>query len=77
MKLRFAVPFDTDQEQLRKLFKKIGPRMMEVPELAKVLINPAKSQGVAGVTDVGIVTVASSRRFRAGNLCRKEVYTRV
>jgi moderate conductance mechanosensitive channel len=55
MKLRFTIPFDTDQEQVRKLFKKIGPKMMKMPELAEALINPVKSQGVADVTDVGIV----------------------
>jgi hypothetical protein len=55
MKLRFTVPFDADQKQVRKLFKKIDPKMMDVPELAEALINPVESQGVADVTDVGIV----------------------
>lgn len=55
MKLRFTVPFDADQDQVRKLFKKIGPKMMKMPGLAETLINPVKSQGVADVTDVGIV----------------------
>ena len=36
--------------------KKNSLKMMEVPELAEALINPAKSQGVADLTDVGIVT---------------------
>ena len=78
MKLRFTVPFDTDQEQVRKLFKKIGQEMMEVPELAEVLINPFKSQGAADVTDVGIVIRGKFSTVPGGQfIIRKEVYTRV
>lgn len=78
MKLRFTVPFDTDQDQVRKLFKKIGQEMMEVPELAEVLINPFKSQGAADVTDVGIVIRGKFSTVPGGQfVIRKEVYTRV
>ena len=78
MKLRFTVPFDTDQEQVRKIFKKIGQEMMEVPELAEVLINPFKSQGAADVTDVGIVIRGKFSTVPGGQfLIRKEAYTRV
>jgi len=78
MKLRFTVPFDTDQEQVRKLFKKIGQDMMEVPELAEVLINPFKSQGAADVTDVGIVIRGKFSTVPGGQfVIRKEVYQRV
>jgi len=78
MKLRFTVPFDTDQDQVRKLFKKIGQDMMEVPELAEVLINPFKSQGAADVTDVGIVIRGKFSTVPGGQfVIRKEVYNRV
>jgi len=78
MKLRFTVPFDTDQEQVRKIFKKIGQEMMEVPELAEVLINPFKSQGAADVTDVGIVIRGKFSTVPGGQfVIRKEVYNRV
>ena len=78
LKLRFTVPFDTDQEQVRKLFKKIGQEMMEVPELAEVLINPFKSQGAADVTDVGIVIRGKFSTIPGGQfIIRKEVYSRV
>jgi small-conductance mechanosensitive channel len=78
MKLRFTVPFDTDQEKVRKLFKKIGQDMMEVPELAAVLINPFKSQGAADVTDVGIVIRGKFSTVPGGQfLIRKEAYSRV
>jgi len=78
MKLRFTVPFDTDQEKVRKLFKKIGLEMMEVPELAEVLINPFKSQGAAEITDIGIVIRGKFTTVPGGQfLIRKEVYARV
>ena len=78
MKLRFTVPFDTDQDKVRKLFKKVGQEMMEVPELAEVLINPFKSQGAADVTDVGIVIRGKFTTVPGGQfIIRKEVYNRV
>ncbi|MEM7463613.1 MAG: mechanosensitive ion channel domain-containing protein [Pseudomonadota bacterium] len=78
MKLRFTVPFDTDIEKVRKLFKKIGQQMMEDPNLAKDFIEPFKSQGVADVDDVGIV-VRGKFMTKPGAqwVIRKEVYARV
>ena len=78
MKLRFTVPFDTDQDKVRKLFKKVGQDMMEVPELAEILINPFKSQGAAEVTDVGIVIRGKFSTVPGGQFTiRKEVFSRV
>lgn len=78
MKLKFTVAFYTDQEQVRKLFKKTGQEMMEVPELAEVLINPFKSPDEADVTDVGIVIRGKFSTVPGGQfLIRKEVYNRV
>lgn len=78
MKLRFTVPFDTDIEKVRKLFKKIGQDMMENPEHAANFIQPFKSQGVADVDDVGIV-VRGKFMTKPGAqwMIRKEIYTRV
>ena len=78
MKLRFTVPFETDLEKVRKIFKKIGQEMMEVPELADDFIQPFKSQGVLEVNDVGIVMRGKfmARPGRQFTL-RKEIYTRV
>jgi small-conductance mechanosensitive channel len=55
MKLKFTVPFDTDVEKVRKIFKKIGQEMMENPELAPGFIEPFKSQGVGEFNEYGIV----------------------
>ncbi len=55
MKLKFTVPFDTDLEKVRKIFKKIGQEMMEMPDLAPGFIEPFKSQGVGEFNDYGVV----------------------
>lgn len=55
MKLRFTVPFGTDTEKVRKIFKRIGEEMMQMPDLAPGFIEPFKGQGVAEFTDYGIV----------------------
>ena len=78
LKLRFTVPFDTNLEKVRKLFKKIGQEMMENPEHAENFIQPFKFQGVADVDDVGIVIRGKfSTKPGAQWMIRKEIYARV
>jgi len=78
MKLKFTIPFDTDLEKVRKLFKKIGQEMLADPELADNFLEPFKGQGAADVTDTGIV-VRGKFTTRPGDqwVVRKEVYNRV
>ena len=78
MKLRFTVPFDTDVNKIKKIFKKIGAEMMEVPEFAADMMQPFKSQGVLEVDDVGIV-VRGKFMAKPGKqfTLRKEIYQRV
>ena len=78
MKLRFTVPFDTDLNKVKKIFKQIGAEMMEVPEFAEDFIQPFKSQGVLEVDDVGIV-VRGKFMAKPGKqfTLRKEIYQRV
>ncbi|PVB59387.1 mechanosensitive ion channel domain-containing protein [Labrenzia sp. 011] len=78
MKLKFTVPFDTDVEKVRKLFKKIGQEIMEMEEFKDDILAPFKGQGVADVDDVGIVvrgkfTTKPGKQFGM----RKEIYKRV
>ncbi|WP_299810286.1 mechanosensitive ion channel domain-containing protein [uncultured Roseibium sp.] len=78
MKLKFTVPFDTDVEKVRKLFKKIGQEIMEMDEFKDDILAPFKGQGVADVDDVGIVvrgkfTTKPGKQFGM----RKEIYKRV
>jgi len=78
MKLKFTVPFDTDLKKVKKIFKKIGKDMMEVPEFAEDFMQPFKSQGVLEVNDVGIV-VRGKFMAKPGKqfTLRKEIYQRV
>ncbi|MEM6985221.1 MAG: mechanosensitive ion channel family protein [Pseudomonadota bacterium] len=78
MKLRFTVPFDTNLNTVKKLFKQIGRDMMEVPEFAEDFIQPFKSQGALEVDDVGIV-VRGKFMAKPGKqfTLRKEILARV
>lgn len=78
MKLRFTVPFDTDVNKIKKIFKKIGADMMDVPEFAADMMQTFKSQGVLEVDDVGIV-VRGKFMTKPGKqfTLRKEIYARV
>ncbi|GAA0779604.1 mechanosensitive ion channel family protein [Roseibium denhamense] len=78
MKLRFTVPFGTDTEKVRKLFKRIGQDIMEMEEYKDDILAPFKGQGVNDVDDVGIVvrgkfTTKPGKQFGV----RKEIYKRV
>ncbi|QOL80004.1 mechanosensitive ion channel family protein [Pseudooceanicola spongiae] len=78
MKLRFTVPFDTDVERVRKIFKKIGQEMLDDPELGQGFIEPFKSQGVYEYNDHGIVIRGKfTHKPGAQFMIRKKVYTRV
>lgn len=78
MKLRFTVPFNTDPNQIKKIFKKIGQDMLALPEFENDFLAPFKSQGVLEIDDVGMV-------FRGKFMCkpgtqfmiRKEIFNRV
>jgi small-conductance mechanosensitive channel len=78
MKLRFTVPFDTDVNKIKKIFKKIGAEMMEIPEFAADMMQPFKSQGMLEVDDVGLV-VRGKFMAKPGKqfTLRKEIYQRV
>ncbi len=77
MKLKFIVPFDTDIEKVRKIFKKIGAEIMEEP-YAEDLIETFKSQGVANVDDVGL-SIRGKFMAKPGKqwVIRKDIYARV
>lgn len=77
VKLKFTVPFDTDINKVKKLFKQIGKDIMETP-YADDIIQTFKSQGVYDVNDVGIV-VRGKFMAKPGKqwMIRKDVYARV
>ncbi len=78
MKLKFTVPFDTDPNKVKKIFKKIGAEMMEEPEHKDGFLQPFKSQGVFDFDDVGMI-IRGKFMAKPGQqfTIRKEIYNRV
>lgn len=79
-KLTFTVPFDTNIETVRKIFKRIGQDLAVNPEYQDAFLQPFKFKGVGEVNDVGIVVRGKfmfkpelAKQF----LIRREIYTRV
>ncbi len=77
MKLKFTVPFDTDVNKIKRIFKKIGSDIMEA-DYADGIIQTFKSQGVYDVDDVGII-VRGKFMTKPGAqwVIRKDIYTRI
>jgi small-conductance mechanosensitive channel len=78
MKLKFTVPFDTDPNQVKKNFKKIGAEMLEDPLFQDDFLQPFKSQGVFQIDDVGMV-MRGKFMAKPGKqfTLRKEIYNKV
>lgn len=80
MKQVFTVPFDTDIDRVRKIFKRIGQDLQADPAFAPAFIRPFKYKGVSQVNDVGIV-VRGKFMFRPELalqfLIQREIYRRV
>lgn len=78
MKLKFTVPFETDPNKVKKLFKQIGKDMAQVPEFDADLLQPFKSQGVFDFDDVGMI-IRGKFMAKPGKqfTLRKEIYNRV
>ena len=78
MKLKFTVPFDTDPNKVKKIFKKIGAEMRDDEMFKNDFIEPFKSQGVFEFDDVGIV-MRGKFMARPGTqfTIRKEIYNRI
>jgi small-conductance mechanosensitive channel len=78
MKLEFRVPFDTDMQQVKKIFKRIGADMMADEELGPNLLDPPKSQGVFQMDDSAMI-VRAKFMAKPGKqfVIRRELYHRV
>ena len=78
MKLEFRVTYDTDINQVKKIFKRIGTELMEDEILGPGFLEPLKSQGVKAMEDSAMILRA---KFKAKPgeqfMIRKEVYRRV
>ncbi|MEP3919902.1 mechanosensitive ion channel family protein [Ascidiaceihabitans sp.] len=78
MKLRFTVPFDSDPNKVKKIFKKIGQDLLAVEEFKDDFLAPFKSQGVLEIDDVGMV-IRGKFMCKPGTqfMIRKEIFNRV
>ncbi len=78
MKLKFTVPFDTDPNKVKKIFKKIGQELLQDELLGEDFLQPFKSQGVFEIDDVGMV-IRGKFMAKPGKqfMIRKEIYNRV
>ncbi len=78
MKLQFRVPFDTDPDTIRKIFKKIGQDLLADPVLGPDFIEPFKSQGVFTLDDSALV-IRGKFMAKPGKqfMARKEIYNSV
>ena len=78
MKLKFTVPFDTDPNKIKKIFKKIGQEMMADELYKDDFLQPFKSQGVFDIDDVGMI-IRGKFMAKPGKqfMIRKEIYNRV
>ncbi|TCL09673.1 small-conductance mechanosensitive channel [Shimia isoporae] len=78
MKLKFTVPFDTDPNKVKKIFKKIGQDMLQDELYKDDFLQPFKSQGVFDIDDVGMI-IRGKFMAKPGKqfMIRKEIYNRV
>ncbi|MEX2519219.1 MAG: mechanosensitive ion channel family protein [Paracoccaceae bacterium] len=78
MKLKFTVPFDTNPDKVKKIFKKIGADLAADPVFAPDMLEPFKSQGVFDFDDVGMI-IRGKFMAKPGKqfTVRKEVFNRV
>ena len=53
-KLMVNVPYNTDLDRVKKVIKELSKDLMADPELAPVILEPLKSQGVAAMGDFAI-----------------------
>jgi small-conductance mechanosensitive channel len=78
IRLEFRVPYDTDVQKVKKIFKQISAEMQEHPELGKNLLQPFKSQGVIAMEDSYMVMRAKFMAIPGEQfLLRREFYTRI
>jgi small-conductance mechanosensitive channel len=55
MKFELRLPFESNINRVRKIIKKIGQEMMQDPELAPMMLEPLKSQGVTHMDDSALI----------------------
>ncbi len=55
MKFELRIPFEVDVEKVRKIIKKVGQELMDDADIAPLLLEPLKSQGVNRMDDSAFI----------------------
>lgn len=55
MKIKYTVPFDSNEKQIKKIIKKINKEVMAVDEYKDLLLDNIKSQGMYAIDQYGII----------------------
>ncbi len=77
-KLTFNVPFDTDIAKVKKIVKQVSAGIMADPELAKGILEPIKSQGVAAMNDFAMQVRVKFKARPGGQFAvRRAAYDRI
>jgi small-conductance mechanosensitive channel len=78
VKFNLDFPYDADIDEIRKVIKKVGQKMLEDEELGKNFIKPVKSQGVREITtSVMTIRVKFTARPGAHFVIRREAFKRI
>ena len=77
-KITVGVTYDTDLDKVKRIIKQVSKEIMADPELAKNIIQPLKSQGVAAMGDYAI-QVGMKFMAKPGEqfVVRRVVYDRI
>lgn len=78
MKLTLRLTYGTDVEQVRRLIKDLGKRLLDDPEIGDKFLQPLKSQGVYAMEDSAmLVRVKFMTRPGDQFIIRKRVYQEI
>jgi small-conductance mechanosensitive channel/ferredoxin len=77
-KINFGVTYDTDLNKIKKIVKNVSKELMADEELARVILEPLKSQGVSKLGDFAI-EIRLKVKTKPGEqfIVRRAVYARI
>ena len=77
-KLEFRVRYDTDIDKVRKIVKTINKELQKNEEIARVLLDPIKSQGVRQLEDSAMIMRVKFKTIPGEQFgVRREVFKRI
>lgn len=78
MKLKFRLPFNTDEAKVRQLLKQLGKELQNDPEIGELFLQPMKSQGITKMDDSAMI-IGVKFKTRPGDqwLARRYVFAKI